>query len=122
MLAGRCKYYYLQRDGKEYPIEKGICRDIIKPNILKTEEEIPKKQEKIISPYDAGYNLIAEDFFIREYPSAYQYLQSCREVLDARDKGEGDYGAWYAFGRTQAIADKGLKFLTSVFSSLFLTF
>lgn len=112
------QYYYLQRDGKEYPVEKGICRDIIKPNILKTEEEIPKKQEKIISPYDAGHNLIAEDFFIREYPSAYQYLQSCREVLDARDKGEGDYGAWYAFGRTQAIADKGLKLLFPYMSDL----
>ena len=23
--------------------------------------------------------------------------------MDARDKGEGDYGAWYAFGRTQSL-------------------
>lgn len=36
---------------------------------------------------------------------------SFRDILDARDKGEGDYGAWYAFGRTQAIADKGRKLL-----------
>ena len=27
-------YYYLTRAGHEYPIEKDICRDIIKPNIL----------------------------------------------------------------------------------------
>ena len=33
-------FYYLSREGREYPIEKAICRDIIKPNILKTEEEI----------------------------------------------------------------------------------
>lgn len=111
-------YYYLIKDGKEYPIEKGICRDIIKPNILKTEEEIQEKEEKIISPYDSEHNLIKENFFLQEYPLAYRYLQKCRKILDARDKGEGDYGAWYAFGRTQAIADKGLKLLFPYMSDL----
>lgn len=104
-------YHYLLRDGKEYSIEKGICRDIIKPNILKREEEISEKEEKIISPYDVDCNVIAEDFFVKKFPKAYQYLQDCRGVLDKRDKGEGDYEAWYAFGRTQAIADSGKKLL-----------
>ena len=104
-------YHYLVRKGKEYAIEKGICRDIIKPNILKSEAEISKKEEKIISPYDADCNVIAEDFFIENYPNAYRYLQNCRNVLDKRDKGEGNYEAWYAFGRTQAIADSGKKLL-----------
>lgn len=111
-------YFYLSKNGAEYPIEKGICRDIIKPNILKNEAEIPEKEEKIISPYDADYNLIAEDVFITNFPKAYQYLQSCRETLDARDKGEGDYEAWYAFGRTQAIADSGRKLLFPYMSDL----
>ena len=111
-------YYYLTRSGKEYPIEKDICRDIIKPNILKTEAEIADKEEKIIAPYDDNSALIAEDVFISLYPKAYAYLQSCRDILDARDKGEGDYGAWYAFGRTQAIADSGRKLLFPYMSDL----
>lgn len=111
-------FYYLNRDGQEYPIEKGICRDIIKPNILKTEEDIAEKEEKIITPYDDNSNVIAENFFISNYPKAYAYLQSCREVLDARDKGEGDYCAWYAFGRTQAIADSGRKLLFPYMSDM----
>ena len=111
-------FYYLSREGREYPIEKAICRDIIKPNILKTEEEIAEKEEKIITPYDENSNVIAEDFFISNYPQAYAYLQSCRDILDARDKGEGDYGAWYAFGRTQAIADSGRKLLFPYMSDL----
>lgn len=111
-------FYYLTREGREYPIERGICRDIIKPNILKTEAEIAEKEEKIITPYDENSNVIAEDFFISNYPKAYAYLQSCRKVLDARDKGEGDYGAWYAFGRTQAIADSGRKLLFPYMSDL----
>ena len=111
-------YYYLIREGCEYPIEKAICRDIIKPNILKTEAEIAEKEEKIITPYDDNTNVIKEDYFINNYPKAYAYLQSCRDVLDARDKGEGDYGAWYAFGRTQAIADSGRKLLFPYMSDL----
>lgn len=31
---------------------------------------------------------------------------------------EGDYGAWYAFGRSQAIADSGLKLLFPYMSDL----
>ena len=108
----------MYRDGYEYPIEKGICRNIIKPNILKTEDEIPEKEEKIISPYDAMYNVIAEDYFISCFPCAYKYLESCKKILAARDKGEGDYGAWYAFGRTQAISDTGLKLLFPYMSDL----
>ena len=111
-------YYYLMREGRVFPIEKAICRDIIKPNILKTEAEIAEKEEKIIMPYDENSNVITEDFFINNYPKAYAYLQSCRKVLDARDKGEGDYGAWYAFGRTQAIADSGRKLLFPYMSDL----
>ena len=34
-----------------------------------------------------------------------------KETLLSRDKGNGDYGAWYAFGRTQALSDKGYKLL-----------
>lgn len=81
------QYYYLLRKGVEYPIEKGICRDIIKPNILKTEAEIAEKEEKIITPYDEVSNVIMEDFFVNTYPKAYSYLQSCRDILDARDNG-----------------------------------
>ena len=45
-------------------------------------------------------------------------MSAYREPLDARDKGEGDYGAWYAFGRTQAISDSGRKLLFPYMSDL----
>ncbi|MBR5238774.1 MAG: N-6 DNA methylase [Paludibacteraceae bacterium] len=104
-------FYYLLCEGKEYAIEKGICRNIIKPNILKNEAEINEKEEKVIFPYDADCDVIAEDFFVNNFPNTYKYLQDCRDILDKRDKGKGDYEAWYAFGRTQAIADSGKKLL-----------
>lgn len=105
------KFYHIVKEGVDFAIEKEICRDIIKPNILKDESEIPQKEEKIISPYDDEHHLLDESYFIQHYPCAYEYLKTFRYILDARDKGEGNYEAWYAFGRTQAITDNGLKLL-----------
>ncbi|MCB0535991.1 MAG: SAM-dependent DNA methyltransferase [Bacteroidetes bacterium] len=108
------KCYYFEKDKNQYSVEKGICRDIIKPNILKTEEDIPNVIEKIIFPYTNGITplaLIRESAFLENYPNAHQYLSEYRKQLDERDKGNGDYGAWYAFGRTQALTDKGKKLM-----------
>lgn len=106
--------YYFIKDKKEYSVEKAICREIIKPNILKTENEIDKVKEKIIYPYTNGIaplSLMKEGKLQDEFPLAYSYLLDYKSQLDERDKGKGDYGAWYAFGRTQALNDKGLKLL-----------
>ena len=110
------RFYYISKD--LIPIEKTICRDIIKPNILKSEDDIPNKTEKIIAPYTGEDQIIEEDFFKTHYPCAYEYLSSKRETLDGRDKGKGDYEAWYAFGRTQAISDKGRKLLFPYMSDI----
>lgn len=104
-------YYYLNVNGFEFCIEKGICRDIIKPNILHSEDEIEPMMEKVIFPYDSNYKPIPEAVFISKFPRAYQYLSLHRRKLDERDKGEGNFPVWYAFGRTQAISDKGKKLL-----------
>lgn len=103
--------FFFQTDGTEFSIEKGICRDIIKPNILHSEEEIESVKEKVIFPYDADFKPIPEALFISRFPKAYQYLSLHRLKLDERDKGVGKFPAWYAFGRTQAISDKGKKLL-----------
>ena len=107
-------YYFLEKNKKIYKIERGICRDIIKPNILKYEHEIPDLKEKLIYPYTNGISPISimrEDYFYENYPHTYNYLKDNKKQLDQRDKGDGDYGAWFAFGRTQALNDKGLKLL-----------
>lgn len=106
--------YFFRKDGKEYSVEKRICRDIIKPNIIKTESEIDDLKEKIIYPYTNGINqlsLMNEAKLKDEFPLAYRYLLDYKSQLDQRDKGNGGYSEWYAFGRTQALTDKGLKLL-----------
>lgn len=108
------QYFIFQKDEIIYKVEKEICRDIIKPNILKYEYQIPEIKEKVIYPYTNGItplSLLKEDIFKEKFPLAYKYLGDYKDRLAKRDKGNGDYGAWYAFGRTQALTDKGLKLL-----------
>lgn len=107
-------YYFFEKRGKPYKVEKDICRDIIKPNILKYEYQIPEIKEKVIYPYTNGLtplSLIKESLFKSEFPYAYEYLSAFKKQLAKRDKGNGNYEEWYAFGRTQALTDTGLKLL-----------
>lgn len=107
-------YYFLKRNDKVYKIEKNICREIIKPNILKNENEIENVKEKIIYPYTNGVTpltLISEDNLKSNFPNTYKYLRAHKKELKERDGGNGKYPEWYAFGRTQALTDKGYKLL-----------
>jgi adenine-specific DNA-methyltransferase len=107
-------FYEMEFKGKKYKVEKKICRNIIKPNILKSENELEALMEKLIFPYyidDGSLKLIDEVVFRKKFPKAYQYLSDSKSELSKRDKGEGGYEKWYAFGRTQALMDRGCKLL-----------
>ena len=97
-------YYYLQ-NGSLYPIEKGICKDIVNSNKLSREVSINNFKEKVIFPYDNAEKpkLLDESHIKDFFPKAYKYLQIKRSILSQRDKGKGDYENWFAFGRTQSL-------------------
>ncbi|MCB6902980.1 Eco57I restriction-modification methylase domain-containing protein [Hoylesella buccalis] len=107
-------YYTLASDGNIYQIEKEICRDAIKPNILKSETEIVDKTEKLLFPYTNINGKICpmtEKDFHTDYPFAYKYLLNFKDVLSTRDKGKRKYEQWFAFGRSQALNIVGAKLL-----------
>jgi len=117
------KYFYHQ-NGKLHKIEKQICRDIIKPNRLKYEAEIPTLKEQIIFPYhqenlqanlfDLKSNKIRvfdEKYFEENFPNAFAYLEGNKKQLLNRDKGKNKKYKWFEFGRTQALNDFGKKLL-----------
>lgn len=113
-IAETTDYYILMQNEIRFEIEKAICKDIIKPNILKHEHEIESIKEKLIYPYTNGispFSIMTEEYLSKNFPKAYEYLLFNKKDLEKRDKGEGNYCAWYAFGRTQALTDKGLKLL-----------
>ncbi|HZJ36774.1 MAG TPA: SAM-dependent DNA methyltransferase, partial [Gillisia sp.] len=116
--------YFFHQNGKLHKIEKGICRDVIKPNRLKCESEIPDLKEQIIFPYhqenlqanlfDFKSNkkiVFEEKYFKEHFPKALAYLEGNKEQLLNRDKGKNKKYKWFEFGRTQALNDLGKKLL-----------
>ena len=105
-------YYYRKYEGKLYPIEKGICIDVIKPNIIRKEADIEKYKQKAIFPYRKDRELIEEERLTADYPMAYEFLLMNKEQLLRRDKGKASkYVSWYAYGRTQGMKNQGKKLL-----------
>lgn len=107
-------YYYLKKDDVEYPIEKNICREVINSNRVTDEDSIQILKRKIIFPYKWNkekkkYLALTANEFKKEYPNTYSYLEQYREILANRDKGQGEYEKWFAFGRTQGLNVKGYK-------------
>lgn len=97
-------YYYLQ-NGSLYPIEKGICREIVNSNKLSRENTLDAIREKVIFPYNDDQKpvLFEEEYIKENFPEAFKYLTNKRKILAGRDKGKGEYENWYAFGRTQSL-------------------
>ena len=108
------KYYYRTYKDMDYTIEKAICIKVAKPNIIKNEQELKEKSEIAIFPYikdNENFIIIEEQVLEREYPNTYEFLCSQKSVLEQRDKGNGNYPAWYAYGRTQGMNNFGKKLL-----------
>ena len=97
-------YFYLQ-NGSLYKIEKEICKDIVNSNKLSREVSLNRLKEKVIFPYDQQEKpkLLDEKLMKENFPEAYKYLQNKRKILAERDKGQGNYENWFAFGRTQSL-------------------
>lgn len=105
-------YYYLEKNSKDYLIEKTICRNAVKPNTLDERLTLDSQMEKLIFPYiqDEGQVvLMSEDYLQTNYPRAYAYLTDYKKDLAQRDKGNRQYQGWYAYGRTQALNIKGYR-------------
>lgn len=100
-------FYYLESDGKRFPIEKRICRDVVNPNKLNSGVQKESILEKLIFPYivkDGKASVISQDDMCHHYPHALKYLKEKKSVLLSRDKGNtSSYPQWYAFGRTQSL-------------------
>lgn len=108
------EYYYFNKDGVDWRVEKKVCRSIVNSNKLTKEVDYDSIAEKVIFPYtnDTKPSVIEENYFIDVYPQAYHYLNAHRHLLLSRDKGKGsEYDHWYAFGRSQGIKKTKAKLL-----------
>ena len=115
------KYFILESGGVRYPIERGICRDIVNPNKLNTIDDLNSLYEKVIYPYhvENGRAIIYTPSEMRNlFPRTYAYLRAKRPILLGRDKGDtSDYPQWYAYGRTQSLVMPRFKLFFPKFAN-----
>ena len=111
------EFYYLQ-NGSLFPIEKGICREILNSNKLSRKVDFDNVVEKVLFPYNNEIKpkALDEGFLKDTFPRAFEYLQRKRSILAKRDKGKGEYEKWFAFGRTQSLEKVGNKLFFPKFS------
>lgn len=111
------EFYYLQ-NGSLYPIEKGICKDILNSNKLSRDINFEEVREKVLFPYDDEIKpkALEESVLKDKFPNAYEYLKKKKEELAKRDKGKGKYEKWFAFGRTQSLEKVSNKLFFPKFS------
>lgn len=113
-------FYYMRFNNTEYQIEKNITKSIIKISSVNNEEDISNCTDRIIFPYefnpDLGkYTIIAEEDFRNRFPSAYNYLEDQRELLDTRSSQASAIN-WYEYGRSQGLNNYGMRLIHPTFS------
>lgn len=127
-------FYIHEYKGIRYLIERGICRQVVKPSVMDVNIPVEEQLGWIIYPYEVlGERAVCydEEQMERLFPNALAYLRDVRPILDERDKGNREYEQWYAYGRSQAInmpgnrllmpyiADRPTFFLTDIDSLLY---
>ena len=100
--------FIFEKNGIEIEIEKDICRPIVNSNKFNSDVDLNDNIEYIIYPYFINSlgkaEIIDEEVLQTQFPLAYRYLKSRKDILEMRDKGNTNkYPAWYAFGRSQSL-------------------
>ena len=100
--------FIFEKNGIELEIEKDICRPIVNSNKFNSDVDLNDIIEYIIYPYFINSlgkaEIIDEEVLQTQFPLAYRYLKSRKDILEMRDKGNTNkYPAWYAFGRSQSL-------------------
>lgn len=105
----------INRDGRNYFIEKALLRPYFKPT-KKAEKglnsySILTTDKQIIFPYETNGHLIRIDDMQTNYPGTYAYLLAhydrlvpkCVSSSGTRDVPNATADTWYQYGRTQAL-------------------
>ncbi|MBW7959707.1 MAG: Eco57I restriction-modification methylase domain-containing protein [Candidatus Promineofilum sp.] len=95
---------FTMRDFKD--LESDLLRPLLKTDALRP-YDFPQVYSWILFPYyveNDQADLIPANEMKRKYPNAWAYLKSNEPLLRARDNGQWNHDRWYAFGRSQNLA------------------
>ncbi|MHC1630692.1 MAG: Eco57I restriction-modification methylase domain-containing protein, partial [Methanotrichaceae archaeon] len=107
------------KNGTEFDLEQDILKSFIRGLSLSS-YEMPKSRHKIIFPYSINgkkVQLLSSDELKGYFPNTWEYLCHCKNTLCNRENGKWNHEGWYAYGRTQNLAQmKDPKLVVQVIS------
>jgi hypothetical protein len=113
------RYYYMNKKGHSFKIEKGVTRPLVKISDMKMPDDVLNNHRRIIFPYkyvNGKATPIEEIELAKTYPCCYEYLLSVKDILAGRGKGKHQYTPFYIYGRSQGLNRTGLRVYTPTFS------
>ena len=107
--------------GAEHEIEKALMHPLCKGALDIRRWRIGPVSRSILFPYHVQNDhaeLISVGEMKKQYPRAWKYLLLNRRLLESREGGKWEHERWYAFGRSQNLAEmEQLKILTPSIAS-----
>lgn len=104
--------YFSEATGEVHRIEPELMHPLCKGSVNLRRYHISELTKSILFPYklvgDAA-RLLSVKEFSEEFSRAWEYLQASRRELEAREAGKWRNDRWYAFGRTQNLAEMEQK-------------
>ena len=107
------------KEGTFVQIDKEVVKKLIKISNFSNEKELQDNKIGIIFPYkqtiSGKFELFEGVYFEKSFPKTYSYLESWREELLNRQKGNIAESEWYKWGRVQSMHSVEKKLLTKNF-------
>jgi hypothetical protein len=100
--------FFSQATENEHHLEGALMHPLCKGSVDIRRYCVGHLSKSILFPYrvvSGEAAPIPASEFRREYPNAWKYLQECREILEERERGKWRHELWYAFGRSQNLAE-----------------
>lgn len=97
--------YVFKKGASEYEVEKAICKPCLYDLSFSLFDSV-KSNAQIIFPYlieDGKANTFSEEYFQRNFPLSWAYLNLFKEPLSKRSINGSKEPMWYQFGRSQSL-------------------
>jgi SAM-dependent methyltransferase len=104
--------YYSEATEEEHKIERELMHPLCKGSVNLKRYYVTDLTKSILFPYklvDGKAVLLTAKELSSEYPHAWEYLKRNRTLLESRERGKWKHDRWYAFGRSQNLAEMEQK-------------
>jgi type I restriction-modification system DNA methylase subunit len=104
--------FFSEATGETHRIESRLMHPLCKGSVNLRRYHVAEITKSILFPYKLeghAARLLSTKEFKDQFPGAWGYLQANRRALESREGGKWRNERWYAFGRTQNLAEMEQK-------------